>query len=207
MELFTLTRPAALAKLSAHRNTAVSDATPVPSARAADRETFRGARAMATISTFPVRFSIRAWAAGAATFRLMTGCALGAAALLGAAAHAQQNVFKSPALPNSVEVRPPLKGLDNTKAQIVPAPGHVLPAGSNGKVMQQTFPGPGSLGGADECTLVDFSDEQLAALKKLVVLQLKAQGGDVAGFISNDPPNCRRKQMIYYMKSVVLVSR
>lgn len=151
-------------------------------------------------------------------------CILAGATVLSPAAHAQQNVFKSPALPNSVEVRPPAKEFNkfspnannaqtvftpntstqgglkfgqDTLQQVTPQPAHIM----------QQVPNPGMFGIADECALVDFTDEQLVALKKLVVRQLTAQGGDVQGFSSNDPPNCRRKQMIYYMKSVVLVTR
>jgi hypothetical protein len=59
----------------------------------------------------------------------------------------------------------------------------------------------------DPCATPDHTNEQLAALQRVLVAQLKVQGGDVDGFVVNVPKECSRKQLIYYVKSAVVIAK
>ena len=83
-----------------------------------------------------------------------------------------------------------------------------LPSGELLQVMQQNFAPsnpPFTLG--DQCAVADYSDDQVTALHKVLVSQVRAQGGDADAFVAKVPKDCRRKQMVYYMKAVLLVAK
>jgi len=83
-----------------------------------------------------------------------------------------------------------------------------LPSGELLHVMQQSIAPPTSpFGYVDPCAVADYSEDQVSALRKLLSSQLRAQGGDVDAFSANVPKDCRRKQMVYYMKAALLVAK
>jgi hypothetical protein len=59
----------------------------------------------------------------------------------------------------------------------------------------------------DPCAIADHTDDQLSALQKVLAAQLAQSGGDVNDFVSNVPKNCKRKQLIYFMRSAALIAR
>lgn len=80
----------------------------------------------------------------------------------------------------------------------------MLVPGSPTRLLQWT-PGPGGLGipnvVGDPCALIEVSDEQIAAMRKLIAAHLSLTGGDAIGFEQNMPTSCRRQQVVYFMKS------
>lgn len=81
----------------------------------------------------------------------------------------------------------------------------ILPGAFAPTMMQQTLPGLGLPG--DPCMVTDHTVDELAALQKVLAAQLLATGGDVAGFVANAPKDCRRKQLIYFLKSAIFIAR
>ena len=83
-----------------------------------------------------------------------------------------------------------------------------LPSGELLQVMQQSIAPSGPLiTFGDQCTVADYSEDQVAALQKVLAAQVRAQGGDADAFVAKVPKDCRRKQMVYYMKAVLLVAK
>ena len=81
----------------------------------------------------------------------------------------------------------------------------ILPGAYAPTMMQQTLPGVGTL--SDRCAMDDHTADELTAIKKVLTAQLSVNGGDVAGFVANIPKDCHRKQLIYYLKSAILIAR
>jgi hypothetical protein len=72
-------------------------------------------------------------------------------------------------------------------------------------LMQQHLPAPGAQ--LDPCAAPDHTDEEVAALRQVLAAQLRARGGDLAGFNAGYPGTCRRKQLVYLGKAAVVVAR
>jgi hypothetical protein len=81
----------------------------------------------------------------------------------------------------------------------------ILPGAFAPTMMQQTLPGLGLP--SDPCMVTDHTADELTALQKVLAAQLVATGGDVTGFMANVPKDCRRKQLIYFLKSAILIAK
>jgi hypothetical protein len=83
-----------------------------------------------------------------------------------------------------------------------------LPSGELIVMMQQNVAPPTSpLALADPCAVADYSEDQVTALHKVLVAQLRSQGGNVNEFAANVPKDCLRRQMVYYMKAALVVAK
>lgn len=81
-----------------------------------------------------------------------------------------------------------------------------LPSGEALKTLQQTTSTPGGMWLTDPCAMSDVTAEQLAAVRKLIELQLKARNGDAAAFARNIPGQCARNELRYYMRAALAVA-
>lgn len=64
-----------------------------------------------------------------------------------------------------------------------------------------------TLSPTNPCATPDHTDDELIALRKVLAAQLVAKKGDLNDFEKNIPADCRRRQLIYFLKSAAVIAR